>query len=90
MRRRVIGAALTMVGVLTVVFVPVGGVWQCADFTDRAGYCREQSASDWWGLINYPAGWDKLFIPMLLIGVALVVTGIVLVVKPRRSRVLSP
>jgi len=90
MRRRVIGAALTIVGVLTVVFVPVGAVVQCVDFTDRAGYCREQGASDWWGLINYPAGWDKLVLPMLIIGVALVVTGIVLMIKARRSRFSQP
>jgi hypothetical protein len=29
---------------------------------------------------------DKLFFPMLIIGVALVVTGIVLMIKARRSR----
>lgn len=40
--------------------------------------------------ISWPGGWDKLFLPMLIIGVALVVTGIVLVIKARRSRFLSP
>jgi hypothetical protein len=35
-------------------------------------------------LIHYPPGWDKLLFPMLIIGVALVVTGIVLLVRVRR------
>jgi hypothetical protein len=35
-------------------------------------------------LIHYPPGWDKLFLPMLIIGVALVVTGIVLLIRARR------
>jgi uncharacterized membrane protein len=36
--------------------------------------------------INWPAGWERLFLPMLIIGVALVVTGIVLLIKAGRSR----
>jgi hypothetical protein len=32
------------------------------------------------------AHWYKLFLPMLITGVALVVTGIVLLIKSRRSR----
>lgn len=81
------GAALTVLGVLTLLFEPVGAVGGCADFTDRAGVCREQGAYSWWGLINWPAGWEhKLFVPMSIIGLALVVTGIVLLIKPRRSR----
>jgi hypothetical protein len=31
MRRRLVGAALTIVGVLAVVFVPIVGVGGCAD-----------------------------------------------------------
>ena len=81
MRRRVIGAALTILGVLVVLFEPVGGVVGCPD----PGVCREQDASDWWGLVDWPAGWDKLAVPMLIIGVALAVTGVVLLIKPRRS-----
>jgi len=82
MRRRVIGATLTILGFLALLFAPVGGVVGCPD----PGVCREQGASDWWGLINYPPGWDTLAVPMLIIGVAFVVTGIVLLIKPRRSR----
>jgi hypothetical protein len=82
MRRRVIGAALTVLGVLVLLFEPVGGVVGCPN----PGFCREQGAFDWLGLINWPAGWDTLFLPMLITGVALVVTRIVLLIKPRRSR----
>jgi drug/metabolite transporter (DMT)-like permease len=82
MRRRVVGAALTVVGVLMLLFVPVGGVINCPD----PGFCHEQAASDYWGLVNYRPGWGKLAVPMALIGVALVVTGVVLLVKHRRSR----
>jgi len=80
MRRRVIGATLTILGVLMVLFEPVVGVTSCPD----PGFCHEQGASDWWGLISYPPGWDTLAVPMLIIGVALVVTGIVLMLKRRR------
>jgi hypothetical protein len=86
MRRRVFGATLTILGVLVLLFEPVRGVGYCVDFTDRPGFCREQSASSWWGLINWPAGWDALAVPLLIIGVALVVTGIVLLIMARRSR----
>jgi drug/metabolite transporter (DMT)-like permease len=82
MRRRVVGAALTVVGVLMVLFAPVGGAISCPN----PGFCHVQGASDWWGLVNYPPGWGKLAVPMALIGIALVVTGVVLVVKRRRSR----
>ena len=82
MRQRVIGAALTILGVLALLFAPVGGVVGCPD----PGVCRAQGASDWWGLVDWPAGWDKFAVPMLIIGVALVVTGVVLLIKPRRSR----
>ena len=81
MRRRVVGAALTVAGVLMLLFVPVVGVTSCPD----PGFCHEQGASDYWGLVNYPPGWGKLAVPMALIGVALVVTGIVLLVKRSRS-----
>ena len=52
MRRRVIGATLTILGVLMVLFEPVVGVTSCPD----PGFCHEQGASDWWGLISYPQG----------------------------------
>jgi len=52
MRRRVVGAALTILGVLLVLFVPAGGVISCPN----PGFCHKQGASDYWGLINYPPG----------------------------------
>ncbi|HEX2321381.1 MAG TPA: hypothetical protein VHJ18_20600 [Streptosporangiaceae bacterium] len=89
MRRRVIGAALTIVGVLAVVFVPVVGVGGCADCVpgvhDPTCGCRDYGSYSLWGL-HYPPGWDKLAVPMLIIGIALVVTGIVLLVRARRPR----
>ena len=87
MRRRVIGATLAVLGALILLFEPRGAVTYCADFFDgRAGYCREQGSSSLWGWVEYPPGWDTLAWPMLIIGVVLVVTAIVLLVKRRRSR----
>ncbi|HEX2322310.1 MAG TPA: hypothetical protein VHJ18_25295 [Streptosporangiaceae bacterium] len=81
MWRRAVGAALAVVGALMVLFAPVGGVISCPD----PGFCHEQAASDYWGLVSYPPGWGKLAVPMALIGVGLVVTGVVLWVKRRGS-----
>jgi hypothetical protein len=87
MWRRVIGATLTILGVLILLFEPVGATGYCADFIEDnpAAGCHKVSANSWWGLINWPAGWDKLFLPMLIIGVVLVVTGVVLLIRARRS-----
>jgi uncharacterized membrane protein len=87
MRRRVIGAMLTILGVLVVLFAPAWGVVGCTDFTDRPGVCRDCGSDSLSGFIHWPPGWDKLFLPMLITGVALVVTGIVLLFKARRFRV---
>jgi hypothetical protein len=82
MRRRLIGATLTALGVLVVLFKPYESVSICDAYP---GGCREQGSSDWLGLITYPAGWgDKLAWTMLVLGVALVVIGIVLVIRARR------
>jgi hypothetical protein len=81
MRRRVIGAALTILGVLVLLNLPVGGVASCLN----PGVCREQGVSGWWGLIIYPPWWHRLAVPMLIIGIAFVVIGIVLLIMPRRS-----
>jgi len=84
MRRWVIGATLTIVGVLMLLFEPIGGVGSCPD----PGFCSEQTYRLFF-LITWPAGWwDKLALPQLIIGVALVVTGIVLLIKPRRSSLI--
>ena len=87
MRRLVIGAALTILGVLVLLFVPIAGVGGCSLGVEGsgAGGCYGYS-TDWWGLIHWSQGWaHNLTLPMFIIGVALVVTGIVLLVKPRRS-----
>jgi hypothetical protein len=88
MRRRVIGATLTVVGVLILLFEPVGATGICVDVIEDSASagCRKLSANSWWGLVHWPAGWDTLFLPMLIIGVALVVIGVVLLIKRRRSR----
>jgi len=81
MRRRVIGATLTILGVLILLFEPVGGVAGCPN----PGVCHHQTYRLFF-LISWPAGWwDSLAIPQLIIGVALVVTGIVLRIKASRS-----
>jgi len=87
MRRRVIGAALMAVGVLAVLLAPGGGVTQCvdcvSDFDDPICGCHTFTNS----LvvpITWTGNWDVLFLPTLIIGVALVVTGIVFLVRARR------
>jgi len=80
MPRRFIGTTLTIVGVLILLFEPVGGVSSCPD----PGYCSDQTYRLFF-LISWPAGWwDGLALPQLIIGVALLVTGVVLLVKARR------
>src|SRR5262245_27905687 len=90
MRRRVIGAMLTILGALMLLFLPVVGVSGCFDCVKGVHNpicgCHDFGSSSWRGLIHYPPGWgDKLAWPMLIIGVALVVTGIVLMIKARRK-----
>ena len=81
MQRRVAGAALTVVGILMVLFVPVRATDACAVVTDRggvygvSGVCGNFSANSLAGLVNWPAGWEKLFVPMVVIGTALAGTG---------------
>jgi hypothetical protein len=83
MRRRVIGATLTILGVLILFFEPVGGVTGCAAPT---GGCYQRTYRLFF-LISWPAGWwDRLALLQLIISAALVVTGIVLLIKARRSR----
>jgi hypothetical protein len=87
MRRRMIGATLTVLGVMVVLIEPFRFGRPCPDFiSGGAGYCRDQGSFSLWGWVEYPQGWDWLAWPMLIIGVALVVTGIVLLIKARRSR----
>jgi drug/metabolite transporter (DMT)-like permease len=87
MRRRVVGAALTVVGILMVLFAPAWGVTSCPSciaINDPACGCQKFTDS----LVvpmRWSGDWAKLFFPMAVIGVALVVTGVVLVVKRSRS-----
>ena len=82
MRRRVVGAALTVVGVLMLLFAPVRVIQGCVYSVD-AGTCGvEKGSSSVWGWVDYPAGWfQPLVWPMAFVGVALVVTGVVLLLK---------
>jgi hypothetical protein len=84
MRRRVVGAALTVVGVLVLLFEPVAVVQHCV-YSFDAGVCSEGTSSRW-GLVTWPGRWDTLFLPMLVIGIALGLTGVVLLVKRSRCR----
>jgi len=83
-RRLVTGASLMIVGVVLLLFEPVGGVSSCPN----PGFCSSQTYRLFF-LIGWPAGWwDRLTLPQLIVGLALVVTGIVLIVRARRSRVV--
>ena len=86
MRRRVIGAVLTVLGVLVLLFKPAHGVSSCLDnFVTGSAGCRDQGGSSLWGWVDYPPGWDStLAWPMFIIGVVLVVTGIVLIFRASR------
>jgi hypothetical protein len=85
MRRRVIGATLMIVGVLMLLLAPLpngyvlcaqaSGAWRCPGYR-----------TSFWDLIHWPRGWaGSLTLPMRIIGVALVVTGIVVRIRARRS-----
>ena len=50
MRLRLIGATLTILGDLILLVEPAEVATRCA------GGCREQGASSWWGLVDWPAG----------------------------------
>jgi len=75
MRRRVIGAALIIVGVMTVLLAP--------EHSDACGDCSNYGSSSLWNLMHWPQGWLWAFLPMVIIGVALVVSGIVLIGRVR-------
>jgi len=78
MRRRVIGATLTIVGVLAVVFAPL----HVDAVSDSPGPFGSYSR---WDLIYWPPGWYWVQLPMWIIGVALVLTGLVLMGRRRFS-----
>jgi len=81
MRRRLIGAAPIVIGVLIMLFEPVGRATEAARTCPPLTICRQVIANSWWGLIHWPAGWDTLFLPLLIFGLALVLIGIVLQIK---------
>jgi len=77
LRRRLIGAAVTTVGVLAVVFAPLHVDAVSESSGPFGSYSR-------WDLIYWPPGWYWVHLPMLIIGVVLVVTGMVLLGRARR------
>jgi hypothetical protein len=82
MRRRAIGAALLIVGGLAVLFAP----WRLDAVSDSSGPFGSESRLD---LIYWPPGWYWVHLPILIIGVVFVVTGLILVStrpEPRRWR----
>ena len=91
MGRRVVGAALSVVGVLMVLFAPAWGVTSCPScIAIEIGHnpaCGCHTVITALAVpINWPAGWDKLLFPMAFIGITLVATGVVLLAKRARSR----
>ena len=91
MRRLMTGALLMIVGVLAVLSAPSGGVTGCLDCIagshDPICGCHTFTTS----LavpITWSGDWGTLFLPMAIVGLAFVVTGIVLIVRARRSRVV--
>ena len=90
MRRRVVGAALTVVGVLMLLFMPTGGVEQCLDCfeeTSTTHICGCQTFTNSLVVpLTWRGNWDKLGWVIGVVGIALVVTGLVLLVKRTRSR----
>lgn len=88
-RRRLIGATLTVLGLSAVAFAPAWGVTGCASCMEGSHnpFCGCHTVINGFAVpINWPAGWERLFLPMLIIGVALDVTGIVLMIRARRFR----
>jgi hypothetical protein len=83
MRPRVVGAALTILGVLAVIFAP--------EQLDSVRVGLSYGSYSLWQLIQWPPGWSWAFLPMLIIGVMLVLTGIVLMggVRDLRRRLLG-
>ncbi len=84
MRPRVIGATMTILGVSSVLFAP-----EQVDYSVLAGL--SYGSYSFWELIQWPPGWSWAFLPMLIIGVALVLTGIVLMggVRELRRRLIG-
>jgi hypothetical protein len=90
MLQRAIGAALAILGVFAVVLAPTVAVGGCGASRSTAHgpvqlplrcYRATNSLA---GLVNWPGGWERYFLPKLIIGIALVLTGVVLLIKPNR------
>ena len=91
MRRRVIAAALIIVGFLAVLFAPAWGVTGCLDCVAGAHdpICGCHSFTTSLAVpITWSGDWGTLFLPMAIVGLALAATGIVLLIKARRSVVV--
>ena len=90
-RRRVIGGTVTILGVLAVLFAPAWGVTGCAECVE--GYdgplCGCHTFTNSLAVpITWSGDWSTLFLPTAMVGLALAVTGIILLIKARRSRVV--
>jgi sugar phosphate permease len=82
-RRSREGVTISILGILILLFEPVGAAGSCSDF---GGGCSNLSANSWWGFIHWPAGWDEFFLPMMMIGIALIVAGVLTLIKARRPK----
>jgi hypothetical protein len=86
-RWRVIGVTNMILGVLVLLFAPAPlGVAGCSEVTrDGATPGCYEATFSLSGLITWPGGFDKVGVPMMLIGVVLLASGVVMVFKATRS-----
>jgi hypothetical protein len=88
-RRLMTGALLMIVGILAVLLAPAWGVDQCVD-------CIGNSTTHICGCHTFTSSlaipiacsgdWGTLFLPMAIVVLALMVTGIVFMVRARGSK----
>jgi len=76
-RRLMTGALLMIVGILAVLFAPAWGVDQCVDCIGNSTLAIP---------ITWSGDWGTLFLQTVIVGLALMVTGIVFMVRARGSK----
>jgi uncharacterized membrane protein len=89
MRTVVISGTLAILGVLAMAFAPFWGVTGCVECVE--GYdgplCGCHTFTDSLAVpIRWRGDWAKLGLSMSIIGLALVVTGIVLLIRATRTK----